>query len=418
MINNLLGRRFCYDSRKVEKGCVFVAIKGSRFDGHDFAKEALKKGASFVVVERDLQLDNQIVVEDVIGFLLELACEYLKAKKVIGVTGSSGKTFTKEVLGKLFPGAFKTPGNMNTEIGIPISILNEYEEQRVAIVEYAMNKRGDIKRICRFIKPDVGIVLNVGRQHIGVAGSFENIFQGKMELFQCSGAAVYNADDEKMTEYVSALGKPRVSFGIKKGDISLLDWSYMEGKTRAKYLVFKKEKEVVLNDIFHRGHLLNIAAALAGAHILGERICWECLQYVRNMKGRFCWKDINGIKIVDDTYNASLAAFDMAVEVMLRVKARRRLAVVGPIFEQGEFSRETHEGVSRILEKLDGVFVLDGYEGSEYINPANVVSRVADKEALAEKVANYLKKGDVVLFKASRGVGMEEVLYRVEEMLG
>lgn len=416
-MKNLLGKKFCYDSRKIEHGCVFVAIKGNKVDGHDFAKEALKKGASFVVVEKDMNLSNQIIVDNVIDFLLKLAYVQLKAKKVIGVTGSSGKTFTKEILNSLLPGSFKTPGNMNTEVGVPISILNEYKEQEVAIIEYAMNKRGDIKRICKVIKPDVGVVLNVGRQHIGVAGNFENIFYGKMELFQCSNILIYNANDERMIEYVETMNKPKVSFGMKKGDVSLLEWSYIDNITKAKYRIYDEEKKVILNDIFHRGHLLNIAAAIAAVIGADQKVCWECLEKIKNVKGRFHWKNVGGIRIIDDTYNASLSAFDVAVETMLKVNAKRRLAVVGPIFEQGKFSKETHERLSKILEKLDGVFILDGYEGSEYIKPKNIIVRAKNKDKLAEKVVNYLRNGDIVLFKASRGVMMEEVLYKVEEML-
>lgn len=413
----MLGKKFCLDSRRVEKGCVFVAIKGNRVDGHDFAEEALKNGASFVVVERDLHLSKQIIVGSVVDFLLELAKEHLKAREIIGVTGSSGKTFTKVVLSQLLVGSFKTSGNMNTEIGVPISILNEYKGQDVAIIEFGMSKKGDIKRVCDIIKPDVGIVLNVGRQHIGVAGSFENIFYGKMELFQCSNIMVYYANDEKMSKFVKTLDKPKISFGVRKGDVSLLDWSYMDGKTEAEYRVFGREKKITLNDIFHRGHLLNIAAAVAATFGTNEEIFWERLENIGNVEGRFHWKDLNGIKIIDDTYNASLAAFDVAVEAMLKVDAKRRLAVVGPILEQGNFSKETHERLSRMLEKLDGVFVLDGYEASEYIKPCNIVLRAADKAKLAKEVANYLRRGDIVLFKASRGVMMEEVLYMVEEML-
>ena len=365
-----------------------------------------------------MHLKNQIIVNNVIDFLLSLAAEYLKAKKVIGVTGSSGKTFTKEVLNKLLPDSFKTPGNMNTEIGVPISILNEYKGQEVAIIEYAMNKKGDIERICKIIKPDVGIVLNVGRQHIGVAGSFENIFYGKMELFQCSDTIIYNADDEMMSEYVKTINKPKISFGIKRGNVSLLEWNYTaSGKTKVRYKIFNEEKKIMLNDIFHRGHLLNIAAAVAAAIGTSEKICWKCLENIKNVKGRFHWKNLGKIRIIDDTYNASLSAFDVAVETMLKIDAKRRLAVVGPIFEQGWFSKETHERLSKILEKLDGVFVLDGYEGSEYIKPKNVIARAKDKKKLARKVVNYLRKGDIILFKASRGVMMEEILCIVEEML-
>ncbi len=409
---NLLDKKFCFDSRKVKSGCVFVAIRGERYDGHNFVEDALKRGADLALVERDVGIDRQIVVENVVRYLINLASEKLKADVVIGVTGSSGKTFTKEVLASVIPDSFKNSGNMNTEIGLPISILNSYRGERVAILEMGMNKAGDIRKLCEIRKPDVGIVLNVGRQHLGFFSSEKDLFKSKMEMFECSEKLVYNADDPRMREWVEKLGKISVGFGRSFGICTLIDWMYSDFHTKVAYEVEGKELRFSFGRILHEGHLLNIAASLCTLKLLNMPLNLTELVELPTVSQRFHVFSKRGILFIDDTYNASLISFERAVDAMLKLKGRR-IAVVGPILEQGRYARETHEMLSNILERLNGTFVLDGFEESEYINPRNLVYRSSSKEELTKFVAKYLKPGDVVLFKASRGVKMEEVLKRV-----
>ena len=413
---NLLEREFCIDSRRVKPGCVFVAIKGERHDGHDFVREALEKGAEIAVVERPLGTGKEIVVDNVVNFLMELASEKMKAEIVIGVTGSSGKTFTKEVLHRLLPGSFRTHGNLNTEIGLPLSILNGYSGEKIAILEMGVDKPGDIRSLCRIVKPNVGVVLNVGRQHAGNFSSLEELFRAKMEMFECSETTVYNADDGRMVDWISRSGKKGKGFGKERGDCRLVDWRYSRKGTEAVYDVFGRALYVSFKSALHEGHLLDIAASICVLSSIGKGLDPEALSSVEPLNGRFKTIDIDGVRLIDDTYNASLGAFEVAIEAMMRMDGRR-MAVVGPILEQGGLSRETHERLSDILESLDGVFVLDGFEGSEYINPSNAVFRSESKDELARAVIEEVRKGDIWLFKASRKVKMEEVFERVVDWL-
>ncbi len=413
---DLLKEKFCIDSRKVEKGCVFVAIKGKRFDGHDFVPEALEKGAKLAVVERPIGTGKEVVVDDVIDFMIELASRKLKAETVIGITGSSGKTFTKDLVADMLPDSFRSSGNMNTEIGLPLSILNEYNDQKFAVLEMGVNKKGDLERLCRIRKPDVGVVLNVGRQHLGFFESEEELFEEKTKLFECSRMIVYNADDERMREKIETLGKPAKGFGEEEGECKLVDWRYSFGKTEVVYEVEGSTVYMKLCDLYHRGHLLNVAAALCVLRLLDLPLDPAKIIRPKKEKGRFNVFERKGVTFIDDTYNASLLSFKMAIEAIGKMKGRK-LAVIGPILEQGIFSKETHEKLSKFLEEIDGVFVLDGYEGSEYINPPNTLGRSDSKKELAEMVSKYLREGDIVLFKASRGVKMEEVLERVIEWI-
>ncbi len=412
---DLLKARFCFDSRRVEPGCVFVAIKGKNHDGHDFAQEALERGASFVVLERKLGLRNEIVVDNVIDFLIDLAGKKISpVKTVVGITGSSGKTFTKELLSHLIPGSFKTPGNMNTEIGLPISILNSYEGQEMAILEMGMNKPGDISKLCEIVKPDIGVVLNVGKQHIGVAGSEEDVFKGKMEMVDLSGRVVTTYDDDRVRNYVLESGKKFAFFGVNGGKVVLKDWRYENLRTEAIYMVNGEEVFLKLDGIWHRGHLLDLAASMCVLEELGLPFIPSRISSMEFPDGRFKLKILKGRFILDDTYNAGLKAFEVALETMERLNFGSKYAVVGPIKEQGEFSRETHRSLSRMLEVLDGVFVYSSDPESEYIRPRNEIHRSDDPKKLAEAVLKGTREGDVILFKASRSVELERVLREFE----
>ena len=412
---DLLEREFCLDSRKVKPGCVFVAVKGRRYDGHDFAEEALERGASFVVVERDLGLENQILVESVVDFLIELARKKISpVERVVGITGSFGKTFTKELVSRLIPGSFKTLGNMNTELGLPVSILNWYRGQSVAVLEMGMNKPGDISKLCEVATPEVGVVLNVERQHIGVAGSEDAIFRGKMEIVDCSDSVVAFQDDERIREYVEKSGKRHIFFGEDGGFIRLLDWRYRGLDTEAIYSIGGETVFLKLPNVWHRGHLLDLAASMCVLHALDLPFDPRRLSDLEFPDGRFKIKISRGRFVVDDTYNAGLKAFELAVETLKRLDLGSRYAVVGPIKEQGEFSKETHEKLSKVLEELDGVFVYSSDPESDYIRPGNEIFRSGDPRRLAVEVLRRTSEGDVVLFKASRSVEMERVLEEFE----
>lgn len=412
---DIVNKKFCFDSRKVEKGCVFVAIKGKRFDGHDFALEAVSRGASLVVVERDLGIENQIVVENVVDFLIDLASKKIGSSTVIGITGSSGKTFTKEFLSALIPDSFKSPGNMNTEIGLPVSILNEYSGEKFSILEMGVNRKGDIRKLCRIKKPEVGVVLNVGRQHLGFFPSEEDLFKEKMEMFECSKSCVYNADDSRMLEWIGG-SRRALGFGKLSGHCKLSDWRYKGLETQAIYEIDRKIYYMKFDKLVHEGHLLNVAASICVLRLLDLPFDPAKIVHLPKIPQRFDTKIVKGALLIDDTYNASLMSFKMAVGALKKLGGRK-IAVVGPILEQGRHSRETHGKLSDILSELDATFVIDGFEGSEHINPNNLVFRSFSKEDLAKRVASYLKPGDVALFKASRGVEMERVLKKVIEWM-
>lgn len=222
-VSNLLGHRFVVDSREVKTGDVFVAIKGARVDGHDFVNQAVQNGAFAVIVERDLHLSNQIIVPNTIEFLGELAGEIINSAhpKIVGLTGSNGKTTTKEILWNVLNAeipTFKNEGNLNSEIGLPLSIINSYNGEKILVLEMGQRMVGDIEYLCKFFPPDIGILLNVGSAHVGIAGDLESIFKGKWQIVEKSKQALVNYDDERMRKWNCEKCK---YFGTNGGDYTL-----------------------------------------------------------------------------------------------------------------------------------------------------------------------------------------------------
>lgn len=408
--------RFVVDSRQVTPGCVFVAIKGEKTDGHFYANEAINKGAAYVVAEKKLQHipeEKLITVNDTIEFLLSNAREKLKKHNpvVIGITGSNGKTTTKELLYQLLgkDRAFRNPGNLNTEIGLPLSILNEYNAEKFAILEMAMNKFGDIARLCQIAMPHVAILLNVGTAHRGIAGNQEMILRGKLQLIenmQKNGTAIV-LYDKKLLDRISL--KPMVTFGYKKGDYQLVDYCYIDFSTKAFYKTPREQLIFNLKSIWNAGQLTNISAVLAALDILGIDCNKNILENFTPVAGRFRVMNCNGIYVVDDTYNASIESFETAVETIKKL-GKRSFAVVGSIKEQGKYSIETHRKLGEILEKLDGVVVYNVDNEIEIMNCSKKIFASNNATEISDFLKRILIPGDVVLFKASRSVQIEKVL--------
>ncbi|AEH51857.1 UDP-N-acetylmuramoyl-tripeptide--D-alanyl-D-alanine ligase [Pseudothermotoga thermarum] len=413
---------FVIDSRKVVPGCVFVALKGEKTDGHLYVREALEKGAKLAVVEKqvDAPSDKLVFVPSTVDFLAQLASYRLSKHNplVIGITGSNGKTTTKEILFKLLEnyGPFRNEGNLNTEIGLPLSIINGYLGQKIVILEMAMNKVGDIAKLCQVARPRIAVLLNVGSAHRGVAGGDEAILRGKLEIVEnmaVDGTAVV-LDDERIVSRIK--GKNCVTFGYLKGDYQLISFEYKNLKTITVYSAKGKILKVELSNIWNTGQLTNLAAVFAVLDLLGLEVDLKKLEEFDFVPGRFKLVECKGIYIFDDCYNASLESFKVAVDTIKKV-GKRAFAVVGSIKEQGEFSNQTHLELGKILEQLDGVIVYTKEPEIEVMKCSKEILRTSIVDEIVQKLSDILKAEDAVLFKASRAVEMEKVLQRFLEVL-
>lgn len=426
-MKELLSKRFVLDSRNVRPGDVFVAIKGKRVDGHEFIQEALKKGAYAVIAERPIESTGNIyLVKNVVEFLADLAREKLKSfdkKKIVGVTGSNGKTTTKELIYQLLSytnSVFKTPGNMNTEYGLPLSIINEYKGEEFLVLEMAMNKKGDIKHLCKIAQPDVAVVLNVGTPHIGLLGSKKDIMDAKLEIIMNSkkdSVVVCFYDDEELKERVRGYGRRTIFFGKKGGDVILEDWWYADEGTVCVAKYFGEDIAFKLNGIWNEGHLLSLMASFGVLRALDKELPITAIPKLILPENRFQVEKVRGIYVIDDTYNASLESFKVAVETMLRMKRGKKYAVVGSIKEQGRFSEETHRHLGKILEALDGVYLYTVDEEVEQAVCSKILMKSDDPRKIATDLLKRVKENDIVLFKASRAVEIERVLKEFMELL-
>lgn len=423
----------CTDTRKIEDGCLFVAIKGENFDGHDFAVKAIENGAQAVLCERDCGLgERQIVVESTRLALLDLAGYYrsLFNIKVIGITGSVGKTTTKEMVHAVVSSKYNTlknEGNLNNEIGVPLTLFRLEKTHEAAVIEMGMSGFGEISRMTKAVKPDIAIITNIGVSHIEMLGSREGILRAKLEILEgmkSDSPVILNGDDDMLVT-VRPGAHPVIYYGIENGkaDVKASDVTAKENEISMK-VDFGGEAEVKL-PFPGRHNVYNALCAVAAGQLLNiePEDAFEALKgYVpAGMRQRINKK--SGMTFIEDCYNASPDSQAAAMAVLGGMNAKRRIAVIGDMLELGSVSEEAHYGVG-VKAAENGIDVLFTY-GARSIetargareNGVGAVKSYTDKKELSQELCSVLEEGDAVLFKASRGMKLEEVIFSVYEYL-
>ncbi|KUK94868.1 MAG: UDP-N-acetylmuramoyl-tripeptide--D-alanyl-D-alanine ligase [Thermotogales bacterium 46_20] len=425
------GRRIRLDSRAVESGDVFIALKGKRTDGHSFIGQARANGAEVVVASEE-RSGVSLVVEDPVTVLFEaarLVIETLKDIKKIVITGSNGKTTAKEItafllsqLGK----TFKTPGNMNTDIGVPASIVERAEEliaADFAVFEVATDGPGDIAKLTRLIEPFAAVLLNVGTAHVGNFESGQALFEEKLSVFFSHAGisiAIANNDDNRILERLKDFPGRKYFFGMAGGDFRIRDYDYRKDKTLLAFDTPEGTKMMRLNGTWHIGHILDLGAAYLTAQAMGlDEPSLYLPSYVLRNDGRFAVRSLNGITVVDDTYNSSPESIRAAVESINRFhKTGRRFAVVGSILEQGDNAIASHQKAGEYLRDFEGVIL---YTKDDQVLSMEEALQVSFRSSVPEEIAFWLSRNaranDLIYFKASRAVEMETVLRTFLEMI-
>jgi UDP-N-acetylmuramoyl-tripeptide--D-alanyl-D-alanine ligase len=272
-----------------------------------------------------------------------------------------------------------------------------------------MNKVGDIATLCQIARPHVSVLLNVGTAHRGVAGGDEQILRGKIEIVENmreDGIAIVHSDPKILGNLKS---KRFLTFGLRSGDYKLVSYDYEELSTKARYETPKGIKELRFSTIFNVGQLVNVTAVLAVLDVLDLGVDLSKLERFVPVDGRFKVLKVEDVYVVDDTYNASLESFRVAVETIKKL-GLRAYAVVGSIKEQGIYSEQTHRLLGKILEQLDGVLVYNIDHEIDVMECSKIILKSDEPKAIVEQLKNLLEPKDAVLFKASRAVGMEKVL--------
>ena len=414
------------DTRVLQPGQLFVVLQGAR-DGHDFIPAAMDEGAAAVLCSRRVGDYPAIYVKDprtALGMIAREECRRI-GMKVVGVTGSVGKSTTKEMISAVLESTYKTsktPANHNNDIGMPMAILAMEEDTEVAVLEMGMNHFGEISYLSKIAQPDVAVIINIGTMHIEFLGSQEGICKAKMEIVDGmapEGRLILNGDDKLLRNLERQPMQPVTYFGSSKGcAVQAFDFRQDE-----EYLTFRVEAgpmafsvELALEgEHFVNDALAAVAVGLA-LEVPGERI-QESLARFQNMAGRQETLHAKGCTIIKDCYNAGPESMVAALNVLGR-KPGRRIAVLGDMLELGVCTQAEHYRVGRIAaEKADMVFAY-GPNSTRIISGAltggmhesKCWAFEEDRDSLVLALQRTVKPGDVLLFKASRGMHLELVL--------
>ena len=428
------------DSREVAPGALFVAVPGERVDGHDFAAAAVAAGARAVLASRPVGVPAVVVGNTVeaLGALAGLVVRRLTAEAglaVVGVTGSQGKTSTKDLIAAVletFGETIAPPGSFNNEIGLPLTALRATSSTRFLVMEMGARGIGHVRYLCDIAPPRIGVVLNVGLAHVGEFGSREAIAQAKGELVEAlppEGLAVLNADDPLVAAMASRTPARVLTYGLGAEDadpggpdISATQVTLdPEGRPRFTLRTPGGTAEVALG-LHGAHHVANSLAAAAVAHELGVSTP-AVASALSAARPRSRWRmevttRPDGLTVVNDAYNANPDSMRAALSALVAIAGTRRSwAVLGEMRELGESSPAEHEAVGRLVADMDISRLVVVGDGARPAHTGALRARawadepvfLADVDAAAELLAKELRPEDVVLVKASRAAGLERV---------
>lgn len=417
------------DSRAVVDGSLFVAVRGERVDGHDFARAAIDSGAAAFLGTRAIDAPG-IVVDDAevaLGALGSAVLRRLPATRVVGVTGSAGKTSTKDLLGAVFATAGPTvapAGNLNNEYGLPLTVTTATSDTETIVLEYGARGIGHIRYLTTIAPPRIGVVLNVGSAHLGEFGSREMVAQAKGELVEAlpaDGAAILNADDELVAAMAARTQATITTYGLaESAGVRIVELT-TDDAARARFTLSTPNGRAFVALSLHGAHHAHNAAAAIAAGLAAGLDLAPMVAAVEGASARSPHRmDVrtraDGVVVIDDAYNASPDSMVAGLHALARMKATgRRWAVLGAMRELGVETETAHRDVGAVAAKLgiDRLVVVGPDAAPIAAGWAGEAAVVDDADDAAELVARELRDGDVVLVKASNS----ERLWRVADRL-
>lgn len=422
----------CTDTRKIQPGSLFVCLRGERFDGHSFASQAAQLGAAALLVDHPVDADvPQLVVTDTGKALLQLAGWYRRRFRlpVVGLTGSVGKTTTKEfialVLGAKY-NTLKTQGNLNNEIGVPQMLFRLEDSHTAAVIEMGMNHFGEISRLTRAVAPTVGLITNIGVSHIENLGSRAGILQAKLEILEGmapDAPLIVNMDND-MLRTVKLGDRPLLTFAIDDQSADFTATNIAEQGSTTTFTVHHSTfTQPVTIPTVGIHNVYNALAAMAVGYVTGVdpvAAAAALANYVpAGMRQNLV--QVGGVQVIEDCYNASPDSMRAALQTLGKLPVHRRYAVLGAMLELGDYAKEAHTQVGKMAAEngIDGVLAY-GADAAYIVEAAKQAglenARLFDtKEALAQSLAQQVQPGDGVLFKGSRGMHLEDVMHTVYE---
>ena len=406
----------CTDTRKIEDNCLFFALKGDNFNGNEYAAEALLKGATYAVVDEKKYAtsDKTILVDSVLQTLQKLASFHRNQckAKVIGLTGSNGKTTTKELINSVLSKKYKTIatiGNLNNHIGVPLTLLSINKDTEIAIVEIGANHLKEIEFLCAIAQPDFGYITNFGKAHLEGFGSVEGVIKGKSELYDYliihKKSIFLNADDpiqlEKIGHYIKKFG-----FTKDKNDYYKIDFINAD-----PYVSIQVEAFQINSNLIGSYNFTNCCAAILMGKYFNvdiKDIKSAIEAYIpKNNRSQIIQK--NGRQIVLDAYNANPSSMKVALENFSNLTGGQKIAILGDMFELGEAASIEHQYIADLANELglEKVFLV----GENFCRTNTPQQKFKDHEA----IASYLSKENLptncnILIKGSRGMALERLL--------
>ena len=430
-VGDEVAQGYSIDSRSVDNGQLFFAVKGERLDGHDYVAAALEKGAVAAVVRKDelsrfTDQTRLLAVDDTLVALQALATAVRKVwgKPLVGVTGSAGKTTTKEVIAHVLSTKFrvlKSEGNFNNHFGLPLMILKLEPEHDLAVIEMGMSHAGEIRALAKIAQPEIGVVTNVAPVHLEFFDSIAGIARAKYELIEslpANGTAVLNADDE----YVSQFGRDFKGKVIKYGmqltaEVRAENLSFFGAGGSEFDVVTTRGREHATLPLVGEHNILNALAAVSAGLALGMSLA-EGVAALASMSApekRGQVLQLGNITVINDCYNSNPKALNAMIDALSAMKAARRIVVAGEMLELGPAGEEMHRaaGQHAAEKKIEMLLGVRGLAQAMVDGASKAGTRaefVATPEAAGEWLAREARDGDVVLLKASRGVKLEKAL--------
>ncbi|HOO27085.1 MAG TPA: UDP-N-acetylmuramoyl-tripeptide--D-alanyl-D-alanine ligase [Lachnospiraceae bacterium] len=422
------------DSRKAEPDCIFIATKGERVDGHSFIPQVLKAGALGIVCEQEPAAGTDgcfIVVQDSFQALKDIAQYYRSVLpvKTVGITGSVGKTSTKEMIASVLSKRFfiwKTAGNFNNEVGVPLTIFGIREEHEIAVLEMGISDFGEMDRLSRIVRPDVCVMTNIGPCHLENLKSLDGVLKAKSEIFHFmdpDGTVCINGDDEKLKTIREVNKKPPVCFGRgMENDVYATDL-VSHGLEGTSCTIHTKAGVFDVKIPLPGSHMADNALAAAAVGLVFSMTPDEIkrgIESVEGMSGRSHLIRTENYLLVDDCYNANPKAMQAAIDLLSQAEGRK-VAILGDMFELGEDSDQLHAKTGRYaaVHAVD-VLLCVGTQSKYMYEAATAIAAGNDmqlyyyesREELLEKLRKeaLLQKGDTILIKASHGMGFEKVV--------
>ncbi|MFP4015652.1 MAG: UDP-N-acetylmuramoyl-tripeptide--D-alanyl-D-alanine ligase [Halanaerobiales bacterium] len=422
------------DSRTIQKGQLFFAIIGERMDGRQFIANAVEKGATAIVVDRNVDVADSVAVirvEDTSQALQDLAREYrcsIKGLTVVAITGSAGKTSTKDMIAALLKLKYKTKktqGNLNNYYGLPLTILRLDGDEEVAVLEMGMSNLGEIELLSSIAEPDIGVITNVGEAHLESLGSIENVARGKSELISSlpnNGIAVLNFDNKYVRDMKQVFrGKEIVYYGFSsESDIYADD--IINKNSGTQFTVHYQNDDI--NIKINRPGQHNIYNALAAIAVARSMdLSWADIKrgfsLVEYSALRWDLKEnSDGVEIINDAYNANPLSMKAVIEAISSMEGERHILALGSMLELGDEERRAHLELGKYIEGKPIDFLLtvgrtaaliaDGAEKAGV--DSRKIKRVDNNQEAVEFLKDYLKTDDIILVKGSRGNRMEEIV--------